>query len=131
MKDHPQRSARLQLIEHMCAGQTWQAAVAKSQLPVSRATAYRLVQLARDEDKAELAFLDRRHGHPYKLTEPARTWLVEFCTHNPQIASSRVQAELKTTFGIEVSVSQINRVRAQLGVTTQRRGQVQALRKKN
>ena len=125
MKDHPERTARLQLIEYMFAGYSWQAAVAQSQLHISRSTAYRLRQLARDEAKAALAFLDDRHGHPYKLTEPARTWLTEFCITNPQVASSRVQAELKRQFGVAVSVSQINRVRAQLGVTTQRGGQVQ------
>ena len=64
MKDHRERAARLQLIESMVAGHSWQSAVAQSQLNVSRATAYRLRQLARDEEKAALAFLDDRHGHP-------------------------------------------------------------------
>jgi transposase len=130
MKDHPERTARLQLIEHMFAGHTWQTAVTQSQLHVSRATAYRLRQLVRDESTAELAFLDRRHGHPYKLIEPARAWLTEFCTTHPQAASSRVQAELKANFGVAVSVSQINRVRAPLGVSRQLRGQTQTPRKK-
>jgi len=92
---------------------------------------HRLVQSARDEDKAPQVFLDDRHGHPYKLIEPARTWLVEFCTANPQVASSRVQAELKAIFGITVSVSQINRVRAKLGISAQRPGQFQRQTKKN
>jgi len=117
MKDHRERTARLQLIEHMFAGHGWQKAVTQSQLHVSRTTAYRLVQLARDDDKAPLAFLDDRHGHPYKVTELVRAWIVEFCTSNPRVPSSRVQAELKTTFGVTVSVSHINRVRAQSGVS--------------
>ena len=62
MKDHPERNGRLQLIEAMFAGHSWQSAIAQSQLNISRSTAYRLRQLARDEDKAELAFLDDRHG---------------------------------------------------------------------
>ena len=131
MKDHPERKGRLQLIEAMFAGHSWQEAVAQSQLHISRATAYRLRQLARDDDKAGLAFLDDRHGHPYKLIEPARTWLAEFCTIHPQVASSRVQAELKTAFGVTVSVSQINRVRAQCGVSNQWRGRAQGKVKKN
>src|SRR5438128_7996778 len=125
MKDRPDRAARLQLIESMFAGQSWRAAAAQSQLKISRSTAYRLHQQARDEDKAALVFLDDRHGHPYKLTEPVCLWMVEFCTNNPQVASSRVQAELKSTFGIAVSVSQINRVRAAKGVTRQGRSRVQ------
>ncbi len=131
MKDHPQREARLQLLEYMFAGHSWQTAVTQSQLNVSRSTAYRLRQLARDEDKAKLAFLDDRHGHPYKLTKPVQAWISEFCTENPQVASSRVQAELKATFGVVVSVSQINRVRAKLGVSNQWRGRAQVPNKKN
>src|SRR2546428_13288546 len=111
MKDHRERKGRLQLIESMFAGHSWQSAVTQSQLNVSRATAYRLKQLARDEEKAERAFLDDRHGHPYKVTEPVQAWISEFCTDHPQVASSRVASELQGRFGVAVSVSQINRVR--------------------
>src|SRR5258707_7877061 len=131
MKDRPDRAARLQLIESMCAGHSWRAAAAQSQLKISRSTAYRLLQLARDEEKAAAAFLDDRHGHAYKLTEPVQAWLVEVCTRDPQIPSSQIQAELKTSFGIQVSVGHINHVRAQHAVTRQRRGQAQTPVKKN
>jgi transposase len=130
MKDHPERKGRMQLIEAMFAGHSWQSAVVQSQLNVSRATAYRLRQLARDEEKAALAFLDDRHGHPYKLTEPVQAWISEFCTNHPQIASSRVQSELQSRFGVAVSVSQINRVRAKLGVSNPWRGRAQVPVKK-
>ncbi len=105
--------------------------MSQSGLHISRSTAYRLRQQARDEDKAALVFLDDRHGHPYKLTKPVCLWMVEFCTNNPQVASSRVQAELKSTFGIAASVSQINRVRAANGVTRQGRSRVQGQGEKN
>ena len=131
MKDHAQRSARLRLIEYMCAGHSWQSAVAQSQSNVSRSTAYRLVKLARDEERAERAFLDDRHGHPYKLTEPLRVWLIEWCTRDLQVPSSRVQSELKSRFGVTVSISQINRVRAEAGVSHQWRRQAQAHGEKN
>src|SRR5260370_37582225 len=119
MQDHPDRTARLHVVERMYAGQSWQTAVSQSGLHIPRSTAYRLRQRARDEDKAALVFLDDRHGHPYKLTEPVRVWMVEVCTNTPQVASSRVQAELKTTFGIAGSVSQINQGPAAYGVTRQ------------
>src|SRR5258708_34361034 len=122
MKDPLESRGRLQLIEWMFAGPSGQTAVAQSQLPVSRATAYRLRQLARDEQKVALAFLDDRHGHPYKVTEPVQVWISEFCTNQPQIASSRVQSELQSRFGVVVSVSQINRVRAKLRVSHRWRG---------
>src|SRR5260370_34217284 len=131
MKDHPERKGRLQLIEAMLSGHSWQSAVAQSQLNVSRATAYRLRQLARDEEKAERAFLDDRHGHPYKITEPVRLWMTELCTTHPQIPSSHVQHELKSRFGVAFSVSQFNRVRAQSGASRQLRGRVQGREGKN
>lgn len=131
MKDRSDRAARLQLIGRMLAGQSWQTAVAESQLPLARATAYRLVQYARNEDKAPQIFLDDRHGHPYKVTEPVQAWISEFCTDQPQVASSRVQSELQSRFGVTVSVSQINRVRAKLGVSHLWRGRQQGPGKKN
>lgn len=112
MKDRSDRAARLQLIGRMLAGQSWQTAVTESQLQMCRATAYRLVQYARDEEKAPQIFLDDRHGHPYKLTEPVQVWINEVCRENVQMPSSKVQRELKSRFGVAVSVSQINRVRA-------------------
>src|SRR5437868_15454126 len=110
MKDRSDRSARLHLIESMFAGQSWRAAAAQSQLKISRSTAYRLVQFARNEEKAGLAFLDDRHGHPYKLTGPVQAWLMEVCLKDPQIPSSRIQAELKTGFGIQVRFGHTNHV---------------------
>jgi transposase len=124
MKDHPERKGRLQLIESMFAGHSWQEALAQSQLHVSRATAYRLRQLARDDEQAERAFLD-------KLTEPVQAWISEFCTTHPQIASRRVQSELQSRFDVAVSVSQINRIRAKLGVSNPWRGRAQVPVKKN
>jgi hypothetical protein len=85
MKDRPDRAVRLQLIGRMFAGQSWQTVVAQSQSNISRSTAYRLVKLAHDEDKAPLVFLDDRHGHPYKLTEPVQRWISEECINTPQI----------------------------------------------
>jgi transposase len=131
MKDRSDRAARLQLIGRMLAGQSWQTAVAESQLHIGRATAYRLVQYARDEDKAPQVFLDDRHGHPYKVTKLVEAWIKEVCTDNVQMPSSRVQNELESYFGIAVSVSQINRVRAKLGVSNQWSGRAQGPSKKN
>src|SRR5258708_17283553 len=112
MKDRPDCAARLHLIKSMFAGQSWQTAAAQSQLKISRSTAYRLLQLARDEERAAEAFLDDRHGHPYKLTEPVQVWLVEGCTTDPRIPSSRIQAKLKTLLSMPVSFVYTNPPRA-------------------
>src|SRR5260370_33172162 len=99
----------------MFAGRSWRAAAAQSQLKISRSTAYRLVQLARDEEKAALAFLDDRHGHPYKLTEPVQAWLVEVCTRDPQIPFRRIQAQSQTSFGLKWRDGHYNHCRAHTG----------------
>src|SRR6266849_8270353 len=122
MKAHSQREARLQLIANMLKGQSWQEALANAGLSIGRATASRLVQLARDPERSERPFLDDRHGHPYKLTVPVQRWLVEYCTQHPGVYSSQVQAELRAQFGVEVSRGHINRVRAEAGVTAPWRG---------
>ncbi len=43
MKAHAQRTARLQLIANMLAGQPWQQAMTNAGLQVGRATAYRRI----------------------------------------------------------------------------------------
>ena len=122
MKAHAQRMARLQLIASMLEGQSWQQAMANADLSIGRSTAYRLVQFARDPERSERPFLDDRHGHPYKLTGPIRTWIVEYCTQHPGVYSSQVKAELQAEFGLEVSRGHINRVRAEAGVTAPWKG---------
>ena len=122
MKAHAQRTARLELIVNMLEGQSWQTAMANAGLSIGRATAYRLVQQARDPEKCERPFLDDRHGHAYKLTEPMRRWTVEYCTQHPGVYSSQVKAELQAQFGLQVSRGHINRVRAEAGVTAPWKG---------
>src|SRR5437763_17183825 len=106
----------------MLEGQPWQKAMSNAGLQVGRSTAYRLVQLACDPERSERPFLDDRHGQPYKLTEPMRRWIVEYCTQHPGVSSSQVKAELQAQFGLEVSRGHINRVRAEVGITAPWRG---------
>jgi transposase len=122
MKAHAQRTARLQLIASMLEGQSWHQAMTAADLQIGRSTAYRLVQQARDPERSEQPFLDDRHGHPNKLTDPMRRWIVEYCTQHPGVYSSQVKAELQAQFGLDVSRGHINRVRAEEGVTAPWRG---------
>jgi transposase len=129
MKDHA--SAQGEIAAHRGDVRRPLMAVGGCPEPIARVSRYRLRELARDEEKAALAFLDDRHGHPYKVTEPVQAWISELCTDQPQVASSRVQSELQSRFGVAVSVSQINRVRAKLGVSHLWRGRNQGPVKKN
>jgi len=111
MKAHAQRTARLQLIAKMLEGQPWQKAMTDAGLSIGRSTAYRLVQLARDPERSEQPFLDDRHGHAYKLTEPMRRWIVDYCTQHPGVYSSQVvlcqiNRPQRTIYGTKIAWTQ-------------------------
>jgi transposase len=108
------QAAKAALVERMLCGTRWHEAASAAGLRISRTAAYRLVSRVRAADEA--ALLDGRHGHPTKVTAPVRAWLVDRYRAAPDVASRVVQADLCRSFGLDVSVSQLNRVRAQLGV---------------
>ena len=118
ISDADYRAAKAALIAYMDEGYPWQEAAAKAGVVVSRATAYRLWLRAWREGPSCLD--DGRHGHPSKLRAPIRDWLVETCTAAPISSSAVLQTAIRDRFGIAVSVRQINRVRAALGVRTAR-----------
>lgn len=80
-----------------------------------RTTVYRL--LRRVQHEGESGFIDGRHGHPIKLRGEALALVREHCQADPHISSSIVQHLLQEHFSLGVSVSQLNRVRASLGLT--------------
>lgn len=82
-----------------------------------RTTVYRLLKRAQSE--GESAFADGRHGHPIKLRGEALAFVREHCQANPCVSSSVVQRMLQEHFGLCMSISQLNRVRAGLGLTRQ------------
>jgi len=67
--------------------------------------------------RGEEALKDGRHGHPGKLRGEARTFLEDACREAPRTPSSVIQALLRERLDVSVSISQINRVRAALGVS--------------
>jgi hypothetical protein len=79
----------------------------------------RLSALACRAQTGETALADGRHGHPSKLRGAARSFLEEQCRQTLPLPSSALQAALRERFDLQVSVSQINRVRAALGVRNQ------------
>jgi transposase len=114
------RAAKAQMIAGMQAGQSWQEAARQAGVQTSRTAAYRLRRRVRTEGAAALE--DQRHGHPTKVRELVRQWLVQFCRAAPEVTGRTVQAALQEHFHLEVSVSQINRLRAALGVRRQESG---------
>src|SRR5215469_3429770 len=117
------QAAREQLITTMLQGRTFEEASKESGAPLKRAMAYRLLRDVRTQ--GEVALQDGRHGHPVKLRGAARSFLEEHCRQAPSTPSPVTQTLLQERFGLKVSTSQINRVRAALGVSNNRRKQEQ------
>jgi transposase len=115
MDRQARRAAKAQMIAGMQAGQSWQEAAGQAGVQTSRTAAYRLLQRVHAEGAAALE--DQRHGHPTKAREPMRQWLAQFCRAAPEVTGRTVQAALLEQFGLAISVSQMNRLRAALGVS--------------
>jgi len=114
------RHAKLRLIAGLQRGQSWHQAQDDAGLRIGRATAYRLLeQVRRDGDGA---FIDRRQGHARKVRAPVRQWLEDYCRGAPHSSGRQIHVALQDRFGLGVSVSQINRVRATLGLSRQAAG---------
>ncbi len=120
MGQEQRRAAKLRVVGEMERGLPWHKAAKAADSRLSRATAFRALRIVRTQ--GEDALKDGRHGHPHKLTERVREWLVEYCRGAPKTPSRVVQTEIEQQFGITVSVSQVNRVRAVLGVSSRFRG---------
>lgn len=128
----PQRDerqvAREQMIAALLVGQSWQVVSQEPGAPLKRAMAYRLLQAVRERGNAALQ--DGRHGHPSKLRREARDFLEASCREAPSTASSTLQVALRERFDLQVSVSQINRVRALLGVSNPSRRSLREKKRK-
>lgn len=108
------RTAKAHFVAQVQAGRPWREAAAMAGLHISRSTAYRLLQVYRTLGEAGLQ--DGRHGHPIKLRGEVRSFLQDYCQQAPGTPSSAIRMLLQKRFGVSVSVSQINRVRAAVGL---------------
>ncbi len=77
MGQEQRRAAKLRVVGGMQQGLPWHEAAEAADAHLSRATAFRALRIVRLQ--GEDALEDGRHGHPHKLTEQVREWLVEYC----------------------------------------------------
>ena|SRR2546421_2875812 len=96
--------ARVQVVEAMEQGLPWHEAAKRTGLEISQSTAYRLRQRM------------RQGGEP-ALRGEVRHWLEQTWKPAPHTPSHEIQTQLAQRFTLQISVSQINRVRATLGVS--------------
>jgi len=114
----PRQIAKREIVQQVEQGVSAQQARGHSTVPMHRTTVYRL--LKRVQREGESGFTDGRHGHPVKLRGEVLLFLKEHCQSHASVSSSAVQGLLHEHFGLFISVSQLNRVRAALGVSRQR-----------
>jgi len=109
--------ARREIVRQVEQGLTASEARRHCPVPMHHTTVYRL--LKRVQAEGEYAFIERRHGHPTKLRGEVLTWMLDHCQSHPSTSSADVQRRLSERFGLWVSVSQLNRVRAAHGLSRQ------------
>jgi|SRR5579875_884166 transposase len=107
------QTARREIVQRGAHGMTAREARLSSPISMHRTTVYRL--LKRVEREGEQALAERRHGHPSKLWGEVFTFVLDYCQNHASAASREVQRQVSDRFGITVSISQLNRVRAANG----------------
>jgi transposase len=110
-----EREAKARLVEGMLRGESWQEAVLASGLCLSRSGAYRLTQ--RVCMRGEEALEEHRQGHVSKMHPPIVAWLEATCRQTPGLTSRAVQRAVQERFGVRVSISHLNRLRAARGLS--------------
>jgi transposase len=113
----PRQAAEREILQQIEQGIAVHDARIHSRVPMHRTTVYRL--LKRVQSEGERALTDGRHGHPIKLRGAILALVCEHCQANPCVSSSAMRCLLQEQCGVSVSVSvsQLNRVRARLGLT--------------
>jgi transposase len=111
------QAAKREIVRQIEQGASAQQARTRSTVLMHRTTVYRL--LKRVQHEGESAFADGRHGHPVKLRGEVLTCLIEHCQASPSVSSAAVQRAIFERFSSAPSVSQLNRVRAHLGLSRQ------------
>jgi len=109
------RRGKREIITAVQQGVSASVARDRSGLPIHRTTVYRLLKRAQSE--GEDILVDGRHGHPVKMRGEALALVRDHCQANPSVSSSHVQLLLEERLRLRISISQLNRVRARLGLT--------------
>ena len=109
------RVAKQEMVKAVQQGVPTSVARDRTGISMHRATVYRF--LKRLQSEGENALTDGRHGHPIKLRGEALAFVREHCETNPCVSSFAMQCLLQERLSLCISVSQLNRVRAGLGLT--------------
>jgi transposase len=106
---------RKKVVDAVLAGKSHEEARALVDEPVSKRSVYRWLAWYRKNGDDGLK--DNRGGVVWKVTDEIRDWLVDTIQETPGQSASQLQEDLQETFGIRVSISYINQLRAEAGLS--------------
>ena len=109
-----------QAMELMKAGHSWQEANEQSGLNYSRQGVQRLYR--EWQNRGGEALEDNRHGHPYKVSDEVKEWLVEQCRNGPEAYAPQLVVEIEAEFEVVLHHDYVNLLRNQLGLPAPKPG---------
>jgi len=107
--------SKKQVVESVLSGKSHQEAIDEAQITISVRSVYRWVQDYREDGEPSL--YERRRGVVWKVSDEMRAWIVECCEETPSLSAKQLQGQLQETFGVVVSISHINQIRINEGVS--------------
>lgn len=106
---------RKAIVDAVLSGKSHDEARALVAVPVSERSIYRWLEWHREQGDEGLQ--DNRHGVVWKMTDELRSWLIEAIEDAPKLSARQLREQVQETFGIKVSISHINQVRADAGLS--------------
>jgi transposase len=103
------------IVDAVLSGKTHDEARELAGVNVSERSIYRWLEWHRDHGDEGLK--DNRHGVVWKMTDELKSWLIEAIEDNPNQSARQLQEQVQETFGLKVSISQINQTRADVGLS--------------
>jgi transposase len=97
------------------SGKSHDEARALAGFDVSERSIYRWLEWHRE--RGDEGLKDNRHGVVWKMTDELKTWLIEAIEDEPKQSARQLQEQVQETFGIKVSISQINQTRVDAGLS--------------
>ena len=107
--------SKKQIVESILVGKSYQESINDAQIRASERSVYRWVD--RYNEEGDRGLREGRRGVVWKVTDEIRAWLVECCEEAPWLSARQLQAQLQETFGVVVSLSHINQIRIDEGVS--------------
>lgn len=106
---------RKTIVDAVLSGKSHDQARALAGVNVSERSIYRWIEWYREHGNEGLK--DNRHGVVWKMTDELKAWLLEAIEDNPKQSARQLQEQVQETFGIKVSISGINQMRTDAGLS--------------